>query len=334
MDVNFQLVRVYGSKYWFGPKMRSDPFKGPLSVTGYPEPGYEAKLYIGDFPDTLYYHANLVSLALNLTPWQSGELSIDQDVIENFLRNEETNPQWGLKFPVTDWSCYVTLSTNHSIDVKDEFFVDQRYGWIEYEEARRLTREELEFCQCYFDSFAALASVPLGQEFFTEVVHEGVYLDVPGRSDLSRFCFRESWIGTPSIITGKDTKLIDTAAIAGLPNSLIDLTKSNDDTLLAIAKVSRLRRRNQDWVNLYRIYEIVKDDLGSDHEIANKTSASANQLTLFSRSANHEKASGDDARHGVSSENEQPPPKPMSLPEAINLVTELVNDWLEIKIQR
>jgi len=257
MNVNVQSIRVYGSKHWFGPEIRSDPLKGPLSVPGYPEPDYVAELHAGEFPEALYYYPNLIGLALNLTPWQSGESSIDQDIIEDFLKREETQPQWKLEFPVTDWNCYVTLNMNRSVDVKDEYLVDQRYGWIKYEEARRLAREELEFCQRYFDSFASLASVPLGQEFFGEVVHEGVYLDVPGRSNLSRFCFRESWVGTPSITTGKDTGLIDTNALGDLPNSLIGLVQNDPDALLAIAKVSRLQRRNQDWVNLYRIYEVV-----------------------------------------------------------------------------
>jgi hypothetical protein len=82
------------------------------------------------------------------------------------------------------------------------------------------------------------------------------------------------------------------------------------------------------WANLYKIWEILRDDVGGGSKaIKDRGWASDNQLTRFTRSANHPKASGADARHAR--DTTEPPPNPMALSEARDFILTLVQDWLE-----
>jgi hypothetical protein len=80
--------------------------------------------------------------------------------------------------------------------------------------------------------------------------------------------------------------------------------------------------RPHDWVNLYKVYEIVR----SRADVKSSGWASDNELTRFTRTANHPDAAGQGARHGRMSA--YPPPKPMSLSEADALVGRIVIAWL------
>jgi hypothetical protein len=77
-----------------------------------------------------------------------------------------------------------------------------------------------------------------------------------------------------------------------------------------------------DWVNLYKVFEIVQQRV----DIKENGWASDNEITRFARTANHPEAAGEGARHGRS--NKEPPPKPMSLAEADALVERIVIAWL------
>jgi hypothetical protein len=97
------------------------------------------------------------------------------------------------------------------------------------------------------------------------------------------------------------------------------------------AEVSKLLARGtDDWVNLYRIYEIVKRDLSGDNQIVRQGCATSNDLTKFRRTANSPDSIGHDARHGVQSGD--PPPVPMESSEAKNLVKKVAQKWLESKV--
>ncbi|NEU74089.1 hypothetical protein PI95_016370 [Hassallia byssoidea VB512170] len=79
----------------------------------------------------------------------------------------------------------------------------------------------------------------------------------------------------------------------------------------------------QDWVNLYRIYEIIETGL----EFNFKQIASKNKLQLFKHTANHPQVSGDAARHGILPNN-QPPTNPMNIEEAENLMRLAIQKWI------
>ncbi len=57
----------------------------------------------------------------------------------------------------------------------------------------------------------------------------------------------------------------------------------------AIAKALRLCSRDLNWVNLYRIYEVISEDAGG---IADKN------IQIFKASANNSNVTGDFSRHG------------------------------------
>ncbi|MBD1832369.1 hypothetical protein H6F61_06600 [Cyanobacteria bacterium FACHB-472] len=96
-----------------------------------------------------------------------------------------------------------------------------------------------------------------------------------------------------------------------------------------VKKVFRiLTEREHDWVNLYKVYEVVQDDVGS--RITEDGWATKKKTECFTRTAQSPGAIGDDARHGVE-KSSQPPKNPMSLVEAQRLIILIVRKWLEWK---
>lgn len=84
--------------------------------------------------------------------------------------------------------------------------------------------------------------------------------------------------------------------------------------------------RDASWDNLFKIYEVVEQDVGS-RKIVEGGWASGHELERFSRTANSVDVVGDDARHGRRMGD--PPKKPMSLGEAQALVNRILQGWLE-----
>ena len=82
------------------------------------------------------------------------------------------------------------------------------------------------------------------------------------------------------------------------------------------------------WINLYKVYEIVKKDAGKK-KIEQWTK---NKISQFTHTANSQSAIGDDARHGV--DRNDPPKEPMSLSEAKALIRNLLKQWLQWKCEQ
>ena len=76
------------------------------------------------------------------------------------------------------------------------------------------------------------------------------------------------------------------------------------------------------FATIYKIVEILQSEKGS----ALYKWVSKNKIDLLMRTANHNKAIGDEARHGVS--NVEPPKIPMKLEEARSIVSILVDKFL------
>jgi hypothetical protein len=70
------------------------------------------------------------------------------------------------------------------------------------------------------------------------------------------------------------------------------------------------------WVTLYKIFEIIQHDVGKIH--SKGWGPSKGDVELFTRSAQSD-------RHGV--QRYDPPPDPMSLPQAQGFVRILINNW-------
>jgi len=88
-----------------------------------------------------------------------------------------------------------------------------------------------------------------------------------------------------------------------------------------VAKALRLASRDFDWINLYRIYEIIKED---GYSLPDK------EFTTFTASANNSSVSGDDSRHGKM--NSKKLKKTMDLTTAKYLIKNTLKQWLHCKL--
>jgi hypothetical protein len=79
------------------------------------------------------------------------------------------------------------------------------------------------------------------------------------------------------------------------------------------------------FVELYKVWEIVRH-AGGMQAAMQSAGISENTMTRFKRTANHQAASGDSARHARLPE--APPPSPMPIGEARALIGKLVNAWI------
>lgn len=84
------------------------------------------------------------------------------------------------------------------------------------------------------------------------------------------------------------------------------------------------------WINLYKVYEIVKKDAGKKDKI--EQWITKDKIRQFKHTANSQSAIGDDARHGV--DQNDPPKEPMAESEAEALIRNLVKQWLQWKCEQ
>ncbi|MCX5902768.1 MAG: hypothetical protein NTV89_04690 [Proteobacteria bacterium] len=99
----------------------------------------------------------------------------------------------------------------------------------------------------------------------------------------------------------------------------------------AVAKVLQIiGSEHLDWVNLYRIFEIIVQDCGGSSSIKEQGWATEKTMILFKHTANSPGTIGLAARHGV--EHKTPPPKPMTISEARTLMDAIVHFWLQSKV--
>jgi len=80
------------------------------------------------------------------------------------------------------------------------------------------------------------------------------------------------------------------------------------------------------WVSLYRVYELIRDDVGQNGRLGGVTRS---QLDAFRASANRYDVSGRHARHSVPSG--EPPRHTLTLVQSRELITRWAEAWLRIK---
>lgn len=98
-----------------------------------------------------------------------------------------------------------------------------------------------------------------------------------------------------------------------------------------VRKVERLlAEQEHDWVNMYRVLEVIEKDAGGQAELIRLGYTDKKARSLFGLSSNHHESAGDLARHGYSKE---PPPKyPMTLHDARSYVHGIRLIWLRQKL--
>jgi hypothetical protein len=90
-------------------------------------------------------------------------------------------------------------------------------------------------------------------------------------------------------------------------------------------KVQKLLQGEPNPLALGHAVDLIEDDLGG----AISKLASANQLTRFYRSINHQDVFGEEARHITSPD--EPPPDPMTIGEARTFANEIAKRWMDEK---
>jgi hypothetical protein len=97
-----------------------------------------------------------------------------------------------------------------------------------------------------------------------------------------------------------------------------------------VAKALRLSGVGvHDWISLYRIYEVVENDVGGISNISKKGWATRRAIERFKHTANSPGAIGDESRHGKQAS--KPPKAPMTLSEAKSLLETILHNWLRVK---
>jgi hypothetical protein len=96
-----------------------------------------------------------------------------------------------------------------------------------------------------------------------------------------------------------------------------------------VAEVLELMGRPEapNWVDLYKVYEII-EYTGQLKVAMAGAGISSNRVSLFVRTACHPDAGGPDARHGRSKQD--PPKKPMPIGQAREMIGELVVAWMDL----
>ena len=90
-----------------------------------------------------------------------------------------------------------------------------------------------------------------------------------------------------------------------------------------VAKALRLCSRDLDWVNLYRIYEVISEDVGGPN---------SKEIRVFKGSANNSNVTGDQSRHGKM--NIGTSEKTMRLADAQHLIKSKVREWVYNKLNQ
>ncbi len=85
-----------------------------------------------------------------------------------------------------------------------------------------------------------------------------------------------------------------------------------------------------DWVNMYKIFELLRKKLGGDNKLIKALSTTKAQKDRFTRTANNPEASGDLARHAVS--DQSPPSDPMTLEEGRGYLKTLLLRYFSLNI--
>ena len=141
-----------------------------------------------------------------------------------------------------------------------------------------------------------------------------------------------------TVSDGFDVRATMTMTVTN-PDGSVEVTRPADPAVgwLQLAtdnpQVGRVFRLLNDphltWGAMYKIYEIIVDDICGTGQIADRGWASQAAMKRFKHNANSPSAAGDHARHGV--EPTKPPSSAMAQSEAKALIDTLVHNWLRTK---
>jgi hypothetical protein len=101
----------------------------------------------------------------------------------------------------------------------------------------------------------------------------------------------------------------------------------SDDRIVKVLRIQESRPQN--WVELYKVVEVIADDIGGIHQLDLRGWVPRGEVGRFTSTANNARVLGDEARHGH--ERGKALKNPMSLQEAQTLIRRIVHCWLKEK---
>ena len=130
---------------------------------------------------------------------------------------------------------------------------------------------------------------------------------------------RSQWVHPRAIVLELDTLGV-TAAVAAKAASVH----------AAVGSALRFLGTGPDnWVSLYNVYDVIREDVGGDAALKARGWSSRNEVRRFTQTANSLDAAGEGARHGKRAIRS--PKHPMSLEEARTLIRLLLKRWIDAK---
>lgn len=159
--------------------------------------------------------------------------------------------------------------------------------------------------------------VPVSIGRFERVNDEGQRVQIMCFQDECRVRERLE-VGETDTSTGESSVKVPDRVVFRLA---LELSGSSE----SVQKVLRLwDSQGETWVNLYRVFEVVQSDIGGD--IREQEGVKSREIDRFKHTANHQGATGDDARHGHL--RAEPPKNPMPIEEARSLIRRIVKGWI------
>jgi hypothetical protein len=113
--------------------------------------------------------------------------------------------------------------------------------------------------------------------------------------------------------------------LAPIPGLKVEAALDNDHVARALA----LLAREPTWYDLYKVLELIEQDVGGERALQSLSWEQADELRRFTHTANNAGALGLDARHARL--DWQPPANPMPLTDATDMIRRLMEKWLATK---
>lgn len=150
------------------------------------------------------------------------------------------------------------------------------------------------------------------------------------RDDGSRHMYRQATVSGSGAISSTARVVTENGEPAPRAESTYERTKLalEDNT---ISELTELRDNGEHWVNLYRVYEFIQDNIEGGENIVARGWWSNSEKNRFKQTANSPEAIGHEARHAQDSY--PAPSDPMDHDEAKSLINKLIKQWLQHREQ-
>ena len=126
----------------------------------------------------------------------------------------------------------------------------------------------------------------------------------------------------PTVTTANETEQVTTQP--SQLQSLLELAQKHKVIADALSFY-----RDDAWISLYKVYEIIRDDVGGTPRLLKQSWVADAEISRFTQTAQSRAALGDSARHA--SEKYHAPSQPMTISEARTLIHTILSRWVSSK---